>query len=176
MKTLMESVCARLLETFGEPIGDVPSTVGVPDERDLNETRNRVSSKEIEVTWEDLFVNNMEEPTVDELASWLGSTPEAVEAALPKWLIIDDEGYVLDGGMSSRANNNPPEKSGVFRRGDLKMAEGKGMSKKGAKSWIKGTKKFSDKVAKARRAGMKNPEGFAAWAQHKATGKWPREA
>lgn len=51
----------------------------------------------------------------------------------------------------------------------------KGMTKKGAQSWVKGTKKFSDKVAKAKKAGMKNPEGFAAWAQHKATGKWPSE-
>ena len=49
----------------------------------------------------------------------------------------------------------------------------KGPSKKGAKSFIKGTKKFSDKVAKAKRAGAKNPEGLAAWMMHKATGKWP---
>jgi len=51
----------------------------------------------------------------------------------------------------------------------------KGPSKKAAKSWIKGTKKFSDKVAKAKKAGMKNPEGFAAWMMHKATNKWPNE-
>jgi hypothetical protein len=48
-----------------------------------------------------------------------------------------------------------------------------GPSKKAAKSWINGTKKFKDKVTKAKKAGAKNPEGLAAWMQHKATGKWP---
>lgn len=47
--------------------------------------------------------------------------------------------------------------------------------KQQAKSFVKGTKTFKQKVTKARRAGMENPEGFAAWAQHKATGKWPSE-
>ena len=56
---------------------------------------------------------------------------------------------------------------------ELHEAKKKGPSKDAAKSWVKGTKKFSDKVAKAKKAGMKNPEGFAAWMQHKATGKWP---
>jgi hypothetical protein len=49
------------------------------------------------------------------------------------------------------------------------------MSKKAAKSWTKGTKKFKDKVNKAKKAGMKNPEGFAAWIEKKATGHWPSE-
>lgn len=157
----MESICKRLLERFGEP---------------LSEIRNRVSPTEIEATWEDLFIDNAEAPTVEELASWLGSTPEAVKAALPNWLIVDDEDRVVEKGMSSPSNRPAaPDKSGVFYRGDLRMAEGKrkGMTKKGAKAWVKGTKKFSDKVEKAKRAGMDNPEGFAAWAQHKATGKWP---
>jgi len=55
-------------------------------------------------------------------------------------------------------------------------AKKKGPSKKAAKSWVKGTKKFSDKVDKAKKMGMKSPSGFAAWMQHKATGEWPSES
>ena len=57
----------------------------------------------------------------------------------------------------------------------MKEAKRKGPTKKAAKSWIAGTKKFSDKVAKAKRAGADDPEAFAAWMMHRATGRWPSE-
>lgn len=88
-----EKIYRVLLERFGEPIGDAPTTVGVADEReDLKEAKKR-----------------------------------------------------------------------------------KGPTKKAAKSWVKGTKTFKDKVKKAKKAGAKSPEGLAAWMQHRATGKWPSE-
>jgi hypothetical protein len=63
---------------------------------------------------------------------------------------------------------------GGFNKGRGRKTEST-KQKRAAKSFVKGTKKFSDKVKKAKRAGMENPEGFAAWAQHTATGKWPSE-
>jgi hypothetical protein len=86
----------------------------------------------------------------------LGTTPDVVTAALPEWLYVDDNGDVIEGAGNYDA-----------------VAEAKGPSKKAAKSWVKGTKKFSDKVEKAKKAGMKNPEGFAATMEKKATNKWP---
>ncbi len=37
MKLINEAVFNMLIERFGEPIGDAPSTVGVPDERNDHE-------------------------------------------------------------------------------------------------------------------------------------------
>lgn len=71
---------------------------------------------------------------------------------------------------------NPPVKISnelTERFGDSLTEKSTKTQKAAAKGFVKGTKKFKDKVTKAKKAGMKNPEGFAAWAQHAATGKWP---
>jgi hypothetical protein len=163
-----------VLERFGEPIGKAAAVPGVPDEREdegteltgnrtvrpLDETRFNVSPDEVVTTWEDLY-GEMGSVSLEELASWVASTSDVVEAALPDWLYVDEAGNVV-------------EKVETDELGAPDVSESKkGPSKKGAKNWVKGTKKFSDKVKKAKKAGMKNPEGFAAWMQHKATGKWP---
>ncbi len=50
----------------------------------------------------------------------------------------------------------------------------RGPSKKTAKKILKGTKTFKEKEKKV--AGWADdPAAAAAWMQHKATGKWPRE-
>lgn len=50
----------------------------------------------------------------------------------------------------------------------------RGPSKKTAKKILKGTKTFKEKKKKV--AGWADdPAAAAAWMQHKATGKWPRE-
>lgn len=136
---IFESANKILTERFGEPLS-------------MEETRVRISPQEVITTWEDLY---REEGIVslEALASWLATTEEAVVAALPSYLTVNDEGDVVE--------NNVAE------------AKKRGPSKAAAKSWVKGTKKFKDKVKKAKSAGMENPEGFAAWMTHKATGAWP---
>ena len=57
----------------------------------------------------------------------------------------------------------------------IQEEKNKKLNKKVAKSWIKGTKTFADKVKKAKKIGMENPEGFAAYMQKLATGHWPSE-
>ena len=170
---VMSSVYSTILERFGEPIGDAAAVPGVPDEREdegsemigtrtvrpVAETRFRVSQHEIVTTWEDLYAEQGA-VSLDELASWLGTTARAVEPLLPDWLQVNEEGDVVEAEANKYA---------------MAEAKNKGPSKKAAKSWVKGTKKFSDKVAKAKRAGMENPEGFAASMEKAATGKWPSQ-
>jgi poly(A) polymerase Pap1 len=63
----------------------------------------------------------------------------------------------------------------LFGQPLLETSKKQKKSKKVAKSWIKDTKTFKDKVEKAEKMGMENPAGFAAYMQHQATGKWPSE-
>jgi hypothetical protein len=152
----------------------------------LTETRGKVSSEEVTTTWEDLY----SDPelggavNVEDLASWLATTVDAVKSVLPSWLMVDKNNDVVEKGMSTPppALKKPLMQvlpSPVWTKSRMayegKSHKKKGTSKKAAKSFIKGTKKFSDKVKKAKDAGMENPEGFAAWAMHKATGRWPNE-
>jgi len=158
-RTIDRIIQEKFGDSIGSYAGDAP--VGVRDERDeddtITESRDRVGSREIMTTWEDLY-RESGEVALETLVSWLGTTEDAVVQNMPRGLVVDENDFVIEDG-------------GGF------MGEGKkkGPSKKQAKGFIKGTKKFIDKVAKAKKAGMKNPEGFAATMQHAATGKWPGE-
>ena len=149
-----------ILERFGEPIGDAPSTIGVPDEREeietLSESRLHVGQQEILEMWENLY-EELGQVNLEELANWLGTSESTVRMSLPHRLQIIENDEIIE------------------KRFIIETKKKKAPSKSTAKSWIKGTKKFSDKVKKAKSAGMDNPEGFAAWMQHKATGKWPNK-
>jgi hypothetical protein len=101
-------VLRRLLEVFGEPIGDRPTTYGVPDER-VNE---------------------------EKMCEGCGCSESVCEC-----------------GMTEA------------RRGP---------TKKTAKKILRGTKTFKQKMKKVS-GWAEDPAAAAAWMQHKATGKWPRE-
>jgi hypothetical protein len=71
------------------------------EEGRLHEKRARVSPHEVEETYTDL---RMESGTVslEELASWLATTEDAVRACLPRtYLMIDREGNVVERGSVS---------------------------------------------------------------------------
>lgn len=100
--------------------------------------------------------------------------------ACPACRMLPIDGSCECGGLSESVDPEQCAECGMYEMDgtcECKMKEGKkkGPSKKAAKSWIAGTKKFSDKVAKAKRAGVEDPAAFAAWMQHRATGKWPSE-
>lgn len=124
---LNEAVFQALIERFGEPIGDAPSTVGVADEKEE--------------------------------------------------LLFDDAEH--DDGCTCEECGKITTMEGVCEA----ICEAKKKKKKkkkvaaatSAKEFVKGTKTFADKVAKAKKAGMDSPEGFAAWAEKTATGKWPAQ-
>jgi hypothetical protein len=63
------------------------------------EIRDKVSESELVQTWEDLFVDSGI-VSVEELASWVNATEEAVAAALPSWLVVDKHGHVVEKGNS----------------------------------------------------------------------------
>lgn len=83
---IFESANKILTERFGEPLS-------------MEETRVRISPQEIITTWEDLY---REEGIVslEALASWLATTEEAVVAALPKYLTVNDEGDVVESNIA----------------------------------------------------------------------------
>ncbi len=123
---VMTSVYFTILERFGEPIGAAAAVPGVPDEREdegceltgtrtvrpVAETRFRVSQHELVTTWEDLYAEQGA-VTLDELASWLGTTARAVEPLLPDWLQVDEQGNVVEVGQYAVAESKkklPPKK------------------------------------------------------------------
>ena len=137
LSEVMSKVYVTILERFGEPIGKAAAVPGVPDEREdegtemtgtrtvrtIGETRWRVNPEEVITTWEDLYAEQGV-VSLEELASWLGTTPDVVTAALPEWLYVDDNGDVIEGAGSYNA-----------------VAEAKRPSKKAVKSRVKETKK-----------------------------------
>lgn len=122
-----------ILERFGEPIGDAPPVVGVPDEREevetLSESRLHIGQQEILETWQNLY-EELGQVNLEELANWLGTSESAIRISLPHSLRIEENNEVVQKGYVVEAKKK------------------KGPSKSTAKSWIKGTKKFSDKVKK----------------------------
>jgi hypothetical protein len=80
----------------------------------LDEARGRVSPQEVMTTFEDLYMNSMQsgrkgdrsfqEPgkvSVEELASWIGVTPEQLMPVLrPAGLIVDRQGNVSPQGLT----------------------------------------------------------------------------
>ncbi len=106
-------VYRRLLERFGEPIGDRPTTYGVSDERPR------------------------EEKTCESCGGY-------------------NEG-VCECGMTEAGRKD------------------KGPSKATAKKMLKRAKTFKQKKKIASKWAKKSLGGAAAWLQHRATGKWPRE-
>lgn len=82
----------------------------------LAETRGRVTPQEVITTFEDLYMNSMrsnrkgdaahQEPgkvSVEELASWIGTTPEQLIPVLrPAGLVIDRQGNVSPQGLTPK--------------------------------------------------------------------------
>jgi hypothetical protein len=73
-----------------------------PDRYDLDEkksivreTRDSVSTSEVQQTWEDLYADHGRVP-FEELVSWLGATEDAVLDAMPRFLIVTPEGDVIE--------------------------------------------------------------------------------
>ena len=159
-----ENVCRMLLERFGEPIGDSNATAGVHDERpkgttgtgkcegcgmdeakctceNLDELRASANPSEIGTTWEDLYIE-LGAVTLDDLASWIGTTNDVVEKNLPKFLMVNPKGEVIEKGMSGR----------------MQEAEKKNLStKKPAKTLAKDAKKVEDKPIKRQARSPKSP-------------------
>lgn len=167
-------VYRSLLERFGEPIGQAPSTVGVPDERQDESTMCQScggSHREDEnCDDENLYVEGMlvaGDFRAGDMVTMYGINEKGKVTRVDRNVIS-----VMWPGASVAQEHFPDELEIVDMMGEAK----KGPSKKQAKSWIEGTKKFSDKVDKAKKMGMKSPSGFAAWMQHKATGEWPSES
>jgi len=71
------------------------------------EAREHVSPVEVGQTWEDLTLE-LGPPDIEQLASWLGCTEEAVMDAMPNWLTVSEDGTITEKGISTP----PPPKSG----------------------------------------------------------------
>lgn len=99
-----------ILERFGEPIGDAPPTVGVPDERNIDESsinldesarrldesaRRFVGQQEILEMWETLY-EQLGQVNIEELASWLGTSESAIRISLPHRLRIDENDEIIE--------------------------------------------------------------------------------
>jgi hypothetical protein len=82
------------------------------------EIRDKVSETELVQTWEDLFVE-AGNVTVEELASWVNATESAVMGSLPSWLVVDQQGNVVEKGGLHEASKDvevdyiPPKKKSV---------------------------------------------------------------
>jgi len=88
-----------ILERFGEPIGDAPPAVGVPDEREeaetLSESRLHVGQLEILEMWENLY-EELGQVNLEELANWLGTSESTIRMSLPHRLRIDENDEVVE--------------------------------------------------------------------------------
>ena len=148
----VEKVYRVLLERFGRPIGESPSTVGVPDER--NEAGSMAISRVVRPVSEgegcakcgmdeEVCECDMYEEDLNEKSSCdeCGMSEEVCECS-----------YMSEGRKKGR----------------------KGPSKKTAKKILRGTKTFAAKMKKVS-GWADDPAAAAAWMMHKATGKWPRQ-
>lgn len=90
---------SMILERFGEPIGDTPSTIGVPDEREeietISESRLHVGQQEILETWENLQ-EELGQVNLEELANWLGTSESTIRMSLPHRLRIDENDEIVE--------------------------------------------------------------------------------
>lgn len=137
----------------------------------------------------DRFHRMLQERFGDPIGSYAGDAPVGVrdeescdEVAVTGRHFLGSGGATASGFEAHDIEGNdvePCDECGMLPTdegcGCVHEAKKKGPSKKTAKSWVKGTKKFSDKVSKAKRAGADDPAAFAAWMQHRATGTWPSQ-
>lgn len=152
--TTLEIVYKTLLERFGRPIGESPSTVGVPDER--NEAGSMSTARVAHPISED---GTCAKCGMDEEGC---ECNEMYEGAVDELNTCDECGMYED----------VCECSGYMSEGRKKKR--KGPSKKTAKKILRGTKTFAQKMAKVS-GWAENPGAAAAWMMHKATGKWPSQ-
>ena len=148
----VETVYRMLLERFGRPIGDSPSTVGVPDER--NEAGSMATSR-------------VARPIAEsESCSKCGMDEKSCECNEMYEGDLDELSTCDECGMYEEVCE-----CGYMTEGRKKR---KGPTKKTAKKILGGTKTFAAKMRKV--SGWANdPAAAAAWMMHKATGKWPRQ-
>jgi len=65
------------------------------------EARGRLTPQEVLTTYEDLYVSNNGQVSLEALASFLQSHPEDLKAMMPKaGLIVDRNGNVVERGMT----------------------------------------------------------------------------
>lgn len=89
------------------------------------EVRDKVSEMELVQTWEDLFVESGS-VSLEELASWLNATPQAVQQSMPSWLVVDKQGNVVEMGGLHEAPKEieidyiPPKKKATPKKASAK--------------------------------------------------------
>lgn len=151
----------NLTEMFGEPIG---SYAGEPAAgvRDSMETCSECGMMPLDLESTENCGCGAHESPEEELCSACGmpvsqcSCQDSNVCPLCGMMNLDLDGACSCGGMNEAKKKR------------------KGPSKKAAQKILKGTKSFAEKMKKVS-GWAEEPAAAAAWMQHKATGKWPRE-